>query len=146
MRFARQEKTSHRAFFHARVIEDSVDLVDHQISIAGIKIVRKIVGDLPLCMANGNQLQQVMMNLMMNASHAMEKGGTLTVSLEDDKTAALIKIADTGTGMTDEVKKTSVLSHSLQQNLWERVQALDFLFSENYSRSQRYYWCRELCW
>jgi signal transduction histidine kinase len=55
---------------------------------------------------NTNQIQQVMLNLMLNAQHAMESKGTLSVSTHCDERnqRVMITISDTGCGMSPEVQ------------------------------------------
>jgi signal transduction histidine kinase len=55
---------------------------------------------------NSNQLQQVLMNLLLNAQQAMENKGTITVSTHysPETQKVLVMISDTGPGMTEEVK------------------------------------------
>ena len=55
-----------------KVLNDAIDLVDHQLSINGVKIFREIPEGFPDIMINANQVEQVLMNLMLNAQHAME--------------------------------------------------------------------------
>ena len=116
MRFARQEKQEFHSLDVNAVVRDAVALVDHQISIAGVKIERNYAedGTLPSVMGNANQIQQVLMNLMLNAQHAMSGDdatniGTLTVSTkiaEDNPNLVQIVIQDTGHGIDPEnVKK-----------------------------------------
>ncbi len=50
-----------------------------------------------------NQLNQVLLNLLLNAIQAMDKAGTIYVSLRRDKDAALITVADQGKGIAPEV-------------------------------------------
>ena len=79
----------------------------------------RIATDIKPILADPTQIQQVLMNLCVNARDAMPDGGTLTVSVENvtmDETAArmnpeaqigqyvVLSVADTGTGMTSEVK------------------------------------------
>lgn len=108
MKFARQEKAVMSRIDINKTIKDSIRLVEHQIGISGIKLVQIFALDgAPIWIkGSANQIQQVMMNLILNAQQAMENKGTITVSthfsLESQK--VLIMISDTGPGMTDEVK------------------------------------------
>lgn len=106
MKFARAEKLE----LMPTNIYDSVaaasDLVDHQLSLMGVKIFRHI-NQVPAVMANSNQIQQVLLNLMMNAGHAMENSENkeLHVYLEHVADLVRIRIQDTGHGMPEEVRK-----------------------------------------
>lgn len=106
MKFARQEKAEMKATDLAAVIEDTINLVDHQLSLAGCKIAKEFE-ECPPVDANGNHLQQVLLNLMVNASHAMDKSESkvVTVRLKKVDNKAQIQIADTGAGMSEEVQK-----------------------------------------
>ena len=55
---------------------------------------------------NGNQaeLREMATNLVFNAVDAMPQGGVITLRTRKVKTGVLLEIADTGTGMTDEVR------------------------------------------
>ena len=57
---------------------------------------------------NRTELQQVLVNLMVNAIHAMGKGGQMTLATEDalrdHESGVALCIADTGTGMAPEVR------------------------------------------
>lgn len=108
MKFARQEKAVLSRIDLNKAVKDSVRLVEHQLSVAGIKIVQRYAAESnPInIQGNTNQLQQVMLNLMLNAQHAMENSGTLTVEtlLDEGKQIVTVAIGDTGCGMTEEVK------------------------------------------
>lgn len=106
MKFARAEKIEFQPTDLGQVIQDTINLVDHQLSLAGCKILKEI-DPCPLVKGNPNQLQQVLLNLMVNASHAMEKSEikNVIVRLKVVNGKAQIQVADTGHGMTEEVKK-----------------------------------------
>jgi len=108
MRFARQEKAQFLRVDANRAVRDSVRLVEHQISVSGIKIIQNyaLEGAPIFIKGNTNQLQQVMLNLMLNAQHAMESKGTLTVSTHYDEKSSrvMVVVSDTGAGMTPEVQ------------------------------------------
>ncbi len=106
MRFARSEKAQLQPTNLEEVVQDTINLVDHQLSLSGCKILKDIK-PCPMVEANGNQLQQVLLNLMVNASHAMEKSETknVTVRLLQAGNKAQLQIQDTGSGITPEVQK-----------------------------------------
>jgi signal transduction histidine kinase len=108
MKFSRKEETVLKPENLTRTVEDSVKLVDHQLTINGVKIKTQILKGLRPVKHSPNQIEQVLMNLMINAGHAMEKSQTkeLSVSLfaQDEKTAR-IEISDTGKGMSEEVRR-----------------------------------------
>lgn len=106
MKFARAEKAELVPTNMYDAVMAGVDLVEHQLNLQGVKIFRKL-NPVPLVNANANQLQQVFLNIMMNAGHSMEKSDTkeLTVHLDQIEKAVRIRIQDTGSGMPPEVQK-----------------------------------------
>jgi signal transduction histidine kinase len=54
--------------------------------------------------ADRDMLRQVLLNLIGNAYQAMPDGGTVTVALADDAPGVRLTVADTGAGMTTEVR------------------------------------------
>ena len=85
------------------VLERTLTLSEHQLTVGNVKVNKQIDPDLPTIDANAGQLQQVFMNLIINAYHAMPDGGELTVrtaSLPDDH--VVIEIVDTGCGISPE--------------------------------------------
>ena len=109
LKFARQEKTVMDRVDVAALVEESTKLVEHQLNMNGVKIERNVPAGLPPIFANTNQLQQVLMNLSINAQHAMEKGGgvlsvsALETKLPDGREAVEIRIADSGCGIPKEI-------------------------------------------
>jgi signal transduction histidine kinase len=61
------------------VIESSLQLVGHEMRQRQIEVRTNLTNDLPSLELDTNKLQQVFINLFMNADHAMEKGGVLEV-------------------------------------------------------------------
>lgn len=60
---------------------------------------------LPPLSADPHQLKQVLLNLLMNAIHAMPEGGIVTVDAKNEPNFKTIRITDSGVGMSDEVLK-----------------------------------------
>jgi PAS domain S-box-containing protein len=71
---------------------------------AQIQVVTDLQDVLPVP-ANESELRECLMNLIFNAVDALPQGGTLTLATRMDGDAVLIEVADTGTGMTEEVRK-----------------------------------------
>ncbi len=82
------------------VIADCLMLVRHLLQRGGIELVHER-GATRTVRANRNELQQVMINLMVNAIHAMPAGGRLTLRTRDteEPPGIAIDVADTGVGI-----------------------------------------------
>jgi signal transduction histidine kinase len=64
--------------------------------------VRSYDDGLPLAFGDGPKLQQVLMNLILNARDAMPHGGRLVISTESDEDSAVVEVRDTGLGIAPE--------------------------------------------
>ncbi|MFI6084839.1 ATP-binding protein [Streptomyces sp. NPDC051217] len=69
-----------------------------------VRVVREFDRDLPSIPAYGAELNQVWTNLIVNALDAMPDGGTLTLTTWREDKRLLVEIADTGVGISDEVR------------------------------------------
>ena len=84
------------------IITDVFSLLEHQFEASRIK-VRRELSDIPVpVMGIEHQLQQVFLNLFLNARDAMPRGGWLTVSTRADGTHVIAEVADTGSGIPPE--------------------------------------------
>jgi signal transduction histidine kinase len=104
--FARQERASLQPTHINPVVQDAIAIVNHQLGMHRIEMECELADDLPVIHGNSNQLQQVVMNLIMNAQQAMEgEPGTIRVSTSlSSERLVQIDVADTGPGMSDEIK------------------------------------------
>jgi len=88
------------------VINDSIPLVQHLLNKVDIALDLDLQADRPVAM-NRTELQQVLINLLVNAIHAMPDGGNLslrTYNRDMDATQGVeIEVSDTGSGMSAEV-------------------------------------------
>jgi len=86
------------------VVEKSAGIVDHQLGLNNVQINMELAPDIPKIIGNPNQLQQVLMNLAINAQQAMEPdGGTVDFATYCDDDHVYISVSDTGPGISEEV-------------------------------------------
>jgi signal transduction histidine kinase len=104
LQFAKPEEYAGYVERHlpSEVISDCLPLVQHLLNKAAIKVVRAHRTERKVLM-NRTELQQVLVNLIVNAIHAMPEGGTLSLrDFDDDRDGQkglTIEVRDTGTGM-----------------------------------------------
>jgi two-component system, NtrC family, sensor histidine kinase HydH len=84
------------------LVSDMVDFYSPQAYSHSV-LIRQAFYNQPLfCMADGDMLKQVMLNLFINAQQAMAAGGELMVKTERLGKNAVIRISDTGSGITND--------------------------------------------
>ncbi len=102
--FARQmPPTKTRANLN-KIVEEGLYFLESRCAKQGIQLIRGLAPDLPDITADATQLQQVLVNLVVNALHAMPSGGRLTVKTLADDSHIFLVVEDTGTGIAEEVK------------------------------------------
>jgi two-component system, NtrC family, sensor kinase len=85
-----------------RVVEETLLLVAHPLKTAHIQVVKELGEMLPPVRGSANKLQQVFLNLFLNARDAMVGGGMLEVRTSARNGSVEIDIADTGAGIPRE--------------------------------------------
>jgi signal transduction histidine kinase len=102
LRFARtSEPEFQRANLNA-IIEDVLLLVRHKLGQQGIELRKKLAEPLAEVPCDPTQIEQVLLNLILNAAQAMPQGGTLTLTTGSDNDRVSFTVGDTGQGMTAE--------------------------------------------
>jgi signal transduction histidine kinase len=86
-----------------KVIEDIVAMVLHEFRGSGIEITMDLGSDLPPVAGNANYLQQVFLNLLINARDAMQTGGMITITMSLTGFHVSVRVADTGAGIPPDV-------------------------------------------
>ncbi|MDA8338002.1 MAG: ATP-binding protein, partial [Nitrospiraceae bacterium] len=81
-------------------IESTINMVWNELKYKAT--VKKEYGDIPLTKCNPGQLNQVFMNMLINAAHAIEKQGEITVKTWHGSGFIYILISDTGKGIPSE--------------------------------------------
>jgi PAS domain S-box-containing protein len=85
-----------------RVIEDTLLLLDHQFKTSRINVLTALESELPAIQGNTGKLQQVFLNLFLNAKDAMPQGGVLEVRTLSRDSIVEIEVADSGMGIPRE--------------------------------------------
>jgi len=85
-----------------RVVEETLSLVAHPLKTSQIQIVREFGEGLPAVRGSANKLQQVFLNLFLNARDAMPSGGMLEVRTSAHNGSVEVEIVDTGAGIPRE--------------------------------------------
>jgi len=89
-----------------KTIQDTLTLLEHQFRLSHIKVEANLYKDLPPIYGNTGKLQQVFLNLFLNAKDAMgTSGGTLSVQTANGM-GVEVSVSDNGTGIAPEhIKK-----------------------------------------
>ncbi len=101
--FARKKEPLIQAVDVNRLIEDMARLVEKEASHHNIRLIRDYRNDLPLVQTDPPLLRQVILNLLNNATYAIQNDGAITVTTHmagDDCVA--IDVSDTGCGISQE--------------------------------------------
>lgn len=106
LQFSSQETPKMQMVDINEVAEEILSIVAYNLSLRKIGIKRRLVNDLPKVEGDIDQLKQAVLNMVLNAQHAMPDGGELKVktlyNFEDR--IVEIKFADTGIGITDLIR------------------------------------------
>jgi len=88
-----------------QLVEEGLHFFESRCAKEGIELARSLSPDLPEISADPSQLNQVLVNLIVNALQAMPTGGMLTIQTLPDKEHVSLIVEDTGIGMNEEVMK-----------------------------------------
>jgi two-component system, NtrC family, sensor kinase len=84
-----------------KVIADTLALLEHQFKISKIQVTREFAPNMSAIQGNQGRLQQVFLNLFLNAKDAMPEGGTLSVATSNGSVVS-VRVTDTGSGIAPE--------------------------------------------
>jgi two-component system NtrC family sensor kinase len=104
--FSRISKERERCTFDVNLLLEKVlPFISSEIRSLNVKLKLDVAGDLPRVQGVPDRMQQVFLNLMTNACHAMPKGGTLSVKTgaNEDGDRVVVSVSDTGEGIPEDV-------------------------------------------
>ncbi len=97
--FARRKSPERVPVALKDIVEDSLELFRERLGKSRVTVERLFKDDCPKVLADPDQMSQVIINLVMNALHAMSDGGTLRIGLRPEKQMVKLTVADTGHGI-----------------------------------------------
>jgi hypothetical protein len=104
LNFARPPQALMRPMNINATLQNVLFLVQQQRSKAPIEIRSELHPSLPTLMADPAQLEQVFLNLCLNAVQAIESGGVLTVRSKPTEAGVTVEVEDTGPGIPPEIR------------------------------------------
>jgi two-component system, NtrC family, sensor kinase len=102
LNFSRTSPTAFDELDLNRVVHESLTLIQHQMEKVGLRVQLDLDEALPAIKGNSGKLQQVFLNLFLNARDAMAPGGTLSVRTYQRGDTVGVDVADTGHGIEAE--------------------------------------------
>jgi signal transduction histidine kinase len=102
LNFSRTSSTAFGEVDLNRVIQETLSLLEHQLQKAGIRVTVDLERGMAPVHGNAGKLQQVFLNLFLNARDAMQPGGSLEVKTSSANSGARVEVADTGHGIPPE--------------------------------------------
>ncbi len=85
-----------------RIIEETLTLVAHPFRASNVQVIKTLGSDLPGILGSSNRLQQVFLNLFLNAKDAMPSGGMIEVRTASHNGTVEVEVTDTGLGIQRE--------------------------------------------
>jgi PAS domain S-box-containing protein len=101
--FARRNKPGKEYVDINSILTSTVDIRSYEMRTNNTEVITELAPDLPRTMANAGQLQQVFLNIIINAEQAMtevHKGGKISVRTERVNSNILVSISDNGPGIS----------------------------------------------
>lgn len=104
LKFSRQSRSIKSSVDLNEIIAGVLSITEHTLNINNIVVERRFDPALPPMFGDAEKLSQIFINLFTNAQHAMEDGGRITVTTSHAGDMIRVSVADTGTGIRDEIK------------------------------------------
>jgi signal transduction histidine kinase len=87
------------------VVGDVLSLATAELSTRNVKLISRIPLNPLVANVDADLFKQAVLNVILNGAQAMPDGGNLEVVLEEDRRAALLRIADEGSGIPDDIRE-----------------------------------------
>lgn len=100
LNFARFKDSEFERLNLNSLVSETVSLLEHQFRSGRVQLDLDLEPSLPETVGNGGKLQQVFMNLLLNAKDAMPDGGNLTVRTATENGDVIVEVKDDGVGIS----------------------------------------------
>jgi len=99
--FSREREPQKDPFIINEIVEKSLAIMENEFLLNRVEVVKDLAEDLPLVMVDGNQLEQVFVNLLINCVEALSGGGRIEITSgrNDDDELVTVEISDDGPGI-----------------------------------------------
>lgn len=102
LKFSRVSGSEYSELDLNRVIRETLSLIEPMLRASNISLNAQLSPSVPPLYGNPGKLQQVFMNLIMNARDAMPRGGELTLATESENSTIHVEVSDNGMGIPAE--------------------------------------------
>jgi len=99
--FARRRPSKPRPVDLRRIVEDTIEVLEERMARHHVKVERVYEEAVPLVLADADHMSQVLLNLLVNAIHAMPDGGVLRIGLKRKNGTVSLTVTDTGHGIPE---------------------------------------------
>ncbi|MDF1700650.1 MAG: response regulator [Planctomycetota bacterium] len=107
LNFARRRNPERVSIKVTDLIESTVELFAYEARMSGVEIVVQVPDIIPRVLADKHALQQVLVNLVQNALHALESWGgsrVLTIRVVEETGGLVVSVSDSGSGVPQELR------------------------------------------
>ncbi len=110
LEFSRPPKLIMQSISPSKVVDQVIQLLEHRLKSYDVRVTIQREQPLPEIDADPEQLKEVLVNLMVNACEAIEKGGSIAIHEEtamtpSDGSVAVIRVSDDGPGIPEAIRK-----------------------------------------
>lgn len=107
LNFARRRNPERTPILVTDLIEATVELFAYEARMAGVEIVSEIPDTVPRVLADKHAIQQILVNLVQNALHALEGWSgsrVLTIRVVEEDSGLVLSVSDSGSGVPQELR------------------------------------------
>ena len=104
LEFSRDREPKKKPYNLNDIIEKSLSILENEFRLQHIRVEKQLIGDMENILLDENQIEQVLVNLLLNAVQAMKESGLITVQsvMDNARHNARVMITDTGCGIPEE--------------------------------------------